>query len=135
MKGRPIAFDFKKEYRSLNQPKTKPSIVEVPRARFIVVEAAGMHIGPYGDKLAPIAPMHKFATSQGLAPDFSDVRRHHEIYLSDPRKGNSAKMKTVFALSAPILNEYLGRPHFLRVIPSSSPRPRPYLWIARPDCR
>ena len=31
----------------------------------------------------------------GLQNDLSDTRRHHEIYLSDPRKVDSAKMKTV----------------------------------------
>ena len=36
-----MAFDFKKEYRDLYQPKTKPSIIEVPAMRFIAVEGAG----------------------------------------------------------------------------------------------
>ena len=36
-----MAFDFKKEYRDLYQPKTKPSIVEVPPMRFLAVEGAG----------------------------------------------------------------------------------------------
>ena len=36
-----MAFDFKKEYRDLYQPKTKPSIVEVPRMRFIDVQGEG----------------------------------------------------------------------------------------------
>ena len=38
---------------------------------------------------------HAFAAAQGYAPDFSDERRHHEIYLSDPRKTEPAKMRTV----------------------------------------
>ncbi len=54
-----------------------------------------MHIGPYDDEPVTVAAMHEFAESQGYVPDFSDVRRHHEIYLSDPRKANPAKMKTV----------------------------------------
>jgi hypothetical protein len=54
-----------------------------------------MHIGPYDDEPATVAAMHEFAESQGYAPDFSDERRHHEIYLSDPRKANPARMKTV----------------------------------------
>ena len=202
-----MPFDFKKEYRDLYQPKTKPSIIEVPAMRFIAVEGAGdpneeggayqsalellygvaytlkmscktdhvipgfyqyvvpplegfwwqpgiegvdytdkagfcwvsairvpefvsdgdfawaveaatakkkldfspvelveideglcvqcMHVGAYDDEPATVAAMHAFAAAQGYAPDFSDVRRHHEIYLSDPRKADPAKMKTV----------------------------------------
>ncbi len=54
-----------------------------------------MHIGPYDDEPATVAAMHEFAEAQGYALDFSSERRHHEIYLSDPRKANPAKMKTV----------------------------------------
>lgn len=202
-----MAFDFKKEYRDLYQPKAKPSIVEVPPMRFLAVEGAGdpnevdgayqhaiellygmaytlkmsyktdhaiegfyeyvvpplegfwwqdgisgvdyadkssfrwvsvirvpdfvkdtdfewatnvatakkkldfspvrlvevdeglcvqcMHVGPYDSEPATVEAMHEFAESQGFVPDFSDVRRHHEIYLSDPRKADPARMKTV----------------------------------------
>ena len=31
----------------------------------------------------------------GYAPDFSEDRRHHEIYLSDPRRTAPEKMRTV----------------------------------------
>ena len=36
-----MAFDFKKEYRDLYQPKAKPSIIEVPPMRFLAVEGVG----------------------------------------------------------------------------------------------
>ena len=36
-----MPFDFKKEFRDLYQPKTKPSIVEVQPMRFLTVEGAG----------------------------------------------------------------------------------------------
>ena len=36
-----MAFDFKKEYKDLYQPKTVPSIVTVPPMRFIAVRGAG----------------------------------------------------------------------------------------------
>lgn len=202
-----MPFDFKKEYRDLYQPKTKPAIIEVPPMRFLAVEGTGdpneedgaykhalgllygvaytlkmsyktdhaiggfyqyvvpplegfwwqsgvhgidysdkssfnwtsvirvpefvseadfawaieaatakkkldfspvqlievdeglcvqcMHVGPYDDEPATVAAMHEFAEAQGYVPDFSDVRRHHEIYLSDPRKANPAKIRTV----------------------------------------
>lgn len=202
-----MAFDFKKEYKDLYQPKTVPSIVTVPPMRFIAVRGAGdpnesegayqhalnllygvaytlkmsyktghridgyfeyavpplegfwfqegvqgvdyarkgdfrwisvirlpdfvgepdfrwavdaatqkkkldfspvelltvdeglcvqcMHIGPYDLEPVTVARMHRFCAEQGYAPDFSDVRLHHEIYLSDPRRGDPSKLKTV----------------------------------------
>lgn len=36
-----MAFDFKKEYRSLYQPKTTPSIVEVPRMNYLALRGKG----------------------------------------------------------------------------------------------
>ena len=54
-----------------------------------------MHRGPYDDEPATVDAMHAFAAAQGYAPDFSDERRHHEIYLSDPRKTEPARMRTV----------------------------------------
>ena len=54
-----------------------------------------MHIGPYDSEPETVARMHEFAATQGYVQDFSDTRRHHEIYLSDPRKCDPAKIKTV----------------------------------------
>ncbi|ACV23593.1 GyrI-like domain-containing protein [Slackia heliotrinireducens] len=54
-----------------------------------------MHVGPYDDEPATAEAMHRFAAEAGYVPDFTDARRHHEIYLSDPRKADPAKMKTV----------------------------------------
>ena len=54
-----------------------------------------MHLGPYDNEPETVAKMHEFAESQGYAPDFSDERRHHEIYLGDPRKAAPSKLKTV----------------------------------------
>lgn len=202
-----MPFDFKKEYRDLYQPKTKPSILEVPPMRFIAMRGEGdpnvsggayqsalellygvaytlkmsyktdhaiegffqyvvpplegfwwqpgvkgvdysdkagfhwisairlpdfvtkedfdwainaastkkrmdfspvelleideglcvqcMHLGPYDDEPATVAAMQEYALAQGYVEDFSDARHHHEIYLSDPRKADPAKMKTV----------------------------------------
>ena len=36
-----------------------------------------------------------FARENGYEPDISETRRHHEIYLSDPRKAPPEKWKTV----------------------------------------
>lgn len=54
-----------------------------------------MHAGPYDDEPATISAMRVFAAERGYAPDFSEARLHHEIYLSDPRKCAPEKLKTV----------------------------------------
>jgi len=54
-----------------------------------------MHIGPFDDEPASIALMDKYIAEQGYENDFSDIRLHHEIYLSDIRKVAPEKWKTV----------------------------------------
>jgi len=54
-----------------------------------------MHIGAYDDEPATIATMERYAGENGYVFDMSDGRRHHEIYLSDPRKVAPEKLKTV----------------------------------------
>ena len=54
-----------------------------------------MHIGSYDDEPATVAAMHEYAKRNGYGPDITDTRYHHEIYLSDPRKCDSGKLKTV----------------------------------------
>ena len=53
-----------------------------------------MHLGPYDAEPQTAAKMHDFMR-QGYALDITDTRCHHEIYLSDPRKCNPARLKTV----------------------------------------
>lgn len=57
-----------------------------------------MHIGLFNDEPATIGKIEQFIVDQGLANDISDLRHHHEIYLSDPRKSDPAKMKTVIRI-------------------------------------
>ena len=54
-----------------------------------------MHIGAYDDEPATIAAMEQFMKEQGYENDFSENRRHHEIYLSDARRATPGKLKTV----------------------------------------
>ena len=54
-----------------------------------------MHVGAYDDEPATIALMDAFAREQGYMPDLSDMRMHHEIYLSDPNRCAPEKLKTV----------------------------------------
>ena len=54
-----------------------------------------MHIGSYDDEPATVESMHEFAEDIGYKLDITDTRYHHEIYLSDPRKCDAGKLKTV----------------------------------------
>jgi hypothetical protein len=54
-----------------------------------------MHIGPYTEEPATVERMHAYAAAQGLLSDLSNERKHHEIYLGDPRRAAPEKMRTV----------------------------------------
>ena len=54
-----------------------------------------LHIGSYNEEPATVAKMDRYLLEQGYENDISDLRRHHEIYLSDPRKVSPERMKTV----------------------------------------
>lgn len=54
-----------------------------------------MHYGVYDDEPATVAIMDEYLSANGYENDFSDNRLHHEIYLSDPRKTEASKQKTV----------------------------------------
>ncbi len=54
-----------------------------------------MHNGPYDDEPATIKLMDDFIHKNGYENDINEVRLHHEIYLSDPRKTAPEKLKTV----------------------------------------
>jgi hypothetical protein len=54
-----------------------------------------MHIGPYATEPATIEIMRAFAEENGYRDCVGDERKHHEIYMSDPRRAAPEKMKTV----------------------------------------
>ena len=54
-----------------------------------------MHIGSYDDEPTTIGVMEQYAAESGYVIDIDETRRHHEIYLSDPRKAVPEKLKTV----------------------------------------
>ena len=54
-----------------------------------------MHIGSYDDEPATVESMHEYMRVNGYELDITESRFHHEIYLSDPRKCASEKLKTV----------------------------------------
>jgi hypothetical protein len=78
--------------------KKKPDL-DLSKARLIKINEGlcvqVMHIGSYDDEPATIAMMDKYALENGYNIDMGGARRHHEIYLSDPRKVAPEKLKTV----------------------------------------
>ncbi|MDR0569857.1 MAG: GyrI-like domain-containing protein [Clostridiales Family XIII bacterium] len=82
----------------LTLSKKKPSL-DVSKARLMTVTEGlcvqAMHIGTYDDELATVAALDNFAIENGYALDMADSRRHHEIYLSDPRKVAPEKLRTI----------------------------------------
>lgn len=57
-----------------------------------------LHLGPYDEEPATVAKLERFLEQNGLINDIGDHRRHHEIYLSDPRKVDPAKRRTVLRI-------------------------------------
>jgi hypothetical protein len=54
-----------------------------------------MHIGPYASEPESMAKIEDFIINQGLKDLVGQGGKHHEIYLSDPRKAKPESMKTV----------------------------------------
>ena len=73
----------------------KKGLPALPKLRFEVynegLSVQIMHIGPYADEGPTIARLHAFIKEQGYRP----AGKHHEIYLSDPRRTAPEKLKTV----------------------------------------
>lgn len=54
-----------------------------------------MHIGSYDDEPKTVAAMNTYMKQEGYELDLTEVRRHHEIYLSDPRRCDVSRLRTV----------------------------------------
>ena len=78
--------------------KKKPNI-DLSTARLEIFTegkcAQVMHIGSYDKEPDTIRTLEQYIIESGCMNDISEKRRHHEIYLSDPRKALPEKLKTV----------------------------------------
>lgn len=83
---------------AVREAETKKK-TDFSKAEFLTFEEGRcvqcMHVGPYDDEPAIIEKMDRFAAEQGYALDFSGERRHHEIYLGDPRRTKPERLRTV----------------------------------------
>ena len=83
---------FKEAVAKAKEKKGLPAIDAVRLESFAEGKAAQiMHIGPYADEAPNIEKIHTFIDENG----YGLTGKHHEIYLSDPRKAKPEKMKTV----------------------------------------
>ena len=77
----------------------KKKKMDCSSAEFLTVEEGLcvqiMHHGTFDDEPATVALMDQYLNEHGYQNDITDTRLHHEIYLSDARKTEPAKMKTV----------------------------------------
>ena len=78
--------------------KKKPEL-NTEKARFEAFEEGlcvqVMHIGPYSTEPETMKKVEAFLSEQGLKDRLLSGGKHHEIYLSDPRKCKPESMKTV----------------------------------------
>ena len=81
------------------QEATKKKKIDCSTAEYLQVDEGlcvqCLHVGSYDDEPATVEAMDAFACEQGYVIDLSEVRRHHEVYLSDARKVAPEKLKTI----------------------------------------
>ena len=92
-------FVTEADFRRAVETATKKKKLDCSAAEFLTIDEGLcvqiMHIGSYDDEPATVAVMDRFLQENGYVNDLSDTRLHHEIYLSDARKVEPAKRKTV----------------------------------------
>ena len=92
-------FVTEKDFAWAVETAAKKKKRDCSAAEFLTVEEGLcvqiMHLGPYDDEPATVALMDRYLQENGYRNDLSDTRLHHEIYLSDARKVEPAKWKTV----------------------------------------
>lgn len=77
------------------QAAKKKSLSALPNVRFQAFEegkaAQCLHVGSYADEAPTIKRLHQFILDQSLTL----TGKHHEIYLSDPRRTVPGKLRTI----------------------------------------
>jgi hypothetical protein len=75
--------------------KSLPAVRELRLVDFEEGAAAQvLHVGPYGAEAPTIARLHEFLRERGCTFD-GHLRKHHEIYLNDPRRAAPDKLRTI----------------------------------------
>lgn len=92
-------FVTKEDFEWAVEEASRKKKQDFSSAEFLTVEEGLcvqiMHIGPFDDEPASVAVMDRYLQENGYVNDITDDRMHHEIYLSDARKVEPSKRKTV----------------------------------------
>lgn len=92
-------FVTKKDFEWAVETASVKKKMDCSGAEFLTIEEGLcvqiMHIGAFDDEPETVAVMDVYLAENGYENDFSDVRLHHEIYLSDARRVAPEKWKTV----------------------------------------
>lgn len=92
-------FITKKDFDWAVETASKKKKLDCTGAEFLSIEEGlcvqMMHIGAFDNELETVVMMDRYLEESGYVNDFTGKRRHHEIYLSDPRKTAPEKCKTV----------------------------------------
>lgn len=80
---------------AIAEVKKKKNPAALPKLRFETYSegkaAQIMHIGPFSEEGPSVEKVHQFIEARGLKL----TGKHHEIYLSDIRRGDPARWKTI----------------------------------------
>ena len=90
----PEVFEEVKIHLSKKKPSLDSSIARLE----VFTEglcAQVMHTGSYDSEPATIHALKTFVAESGYRIDLSDKRKHHELYLNDPRKTSPEILKTI----------------------------------------
>ena len=92
-------FVSKTDFEWAVQEAGRKKNIDCSAAEFLMIDEGlcvqVMHVGSYDSEPESVALMDKFLKENGYLNDMSELRPHHEIYLSDPRKTAPEKRKTV----------------------------------------
>jgi hypothetical protein len=86
---------FERARDQIQRKKDSPALAKMRLEPFHEGPAAQiLHVGPYATEGPTIAQLHAFIRERGYAFD-GRRQKHHEIYLSDPRRTAPDKLKTI----------------------------------------
>ena len=92
-------FVTKKDFEWAIEEATKKTKQDFSKVEFLTYEEGlcvqCIHLGSYDNEPITVKLMDDYAKSNGYEIDINNTRFHHEIYLSDPRRCNENKLKTV----------------------------------------
>jgi hypothetical protein len=83
---------LKQAVRKIREKKEVPALDKIHLDSFAEgLSVQMLHIGPYADEPATMEKIEEFSAQRGLTAS----GKHHEIYISDPRRVKPEKMKTI----------------------------------------